>query len=119
MTTDTIVVDSNALIYSVRYKTDIGKQLSSIGFSRIIVPDCVINELHGLSTRINEARAAVAIADRFEKAAVTGACDTAIIGLAQSMKCALLTNDREMIMTAKEKLLKVYSLKRKSIIGAI
>ena len=119
MTTDTIVVDSNALIYSVRYKTDIGKQLSAIGFSRIIVPDCVINELHGLSTRINEARAAVTIAARFEKAAVTGTCDTAIIDLAQSMKCALLTNDGEMIVTAKEKLLKVYSLKRKSIIGAV
>ena len=119
MTTDTIVVDSNALIYSVRYKTDIGKQLSAIGFSRIIVPDCVINELHGLSTRINEARAAVTIAARFEKAAVSGACDSAVIDLAQRLKCALLTNDREMILTAKEKLLNVYSLKRKSIIGAV
>ncbi|MHB1709543.1 MAG: PIN domain-containing protein [Thermoplasmataceae archaeon] len=119
MSTDTIIVDSNALIYSVRYNIDIGKQLSSIGFSRIIVPDCVINELHGLSARINEARAAAAIATRFEKATVTGACDSAIIVLAQSLQCALLTNDREMIMTAKEKLLKVYSLKRKSIIGAV
>ena len=119
MTTDSIVVDSNALIYSVRYKTDLGKQLSAIGFRRIIVPDCVINELHGLSSRINEAKAAAAIAARFERAAVTGACDSAIIDLAQSLKCALLTNDKEMIVTAKEKLLRVYSLKRKSIIGAV
>jgi|GEM_PF-2828248 rRNA-processing protein FCF1 len=119
MTTDTIVVDSNAMIYSVRYNVDIGKQLSAIGFSRIIVPDCVISELHGLSTRVNEARAAITIASRFEKAVVTGACDSAIISLAQSLKCALLTNDREMIINAKEKLLKVYSLKRKSIIGAV
>ena len=119
MTPDTIVVDSNALIYSIKYKTDISRQLSNIGFNRIIVPECVMVELAGLSDRVTEARAALAIASKFEKMSVSGKCDSAIVNLAQNMNCAILTNDKEIIVDAKGKLLKVYSLKRKSIIGSV
>jgi len=114
-----IILDSNALIYSVKYKTDLDKQLSGIGFSRIIVPDCVAVELTGLSARVPEARAAVSIADRFESIPVTGKCDSAIVDLAQRMDCAILTNDLEIVNNAKSKNLKVYSFKRKGIIDAL
>ncbi|MEM0156045.1 MAG: hypothetical protein QW597_05540 [Thermoplasmataceae archaeon] len=119
MDSNTVIVDSNALIYSVRQRIDLKKNLQGRGLQNILVPDCVIRELEGLAGSVKEARAALEIASKFRSIIVEGACDSAIVRRAMSDRCSILTNDREMISAAKTGKVHVFTIKRKRIIDAV
>jgi rRNA-processing protein FCF1 len=116
MDSSAVIIDSNAFIYSIRQRIDLKKSLQDMGFRDMLVPDCVIRELEGLSASVREAKAALEIAARFKPVMVEGTCDSAIVRHAMNNRCSILTNDREMISEAKSGKIHVFTIKRSGII---
>lgn len=119
MESKTIIIDSNAAIYTIKFRIDILGQLTSLGFRKVVVPDCVIRELEGLTGDIAEAKAALSIISDLERIPSTDPCDFSIIRAAKENKFSILTNDREVITEAKKNNVKAFTIKRKRIIGSV
>ncbi len=92
--TSSVIVDTNALIYSIKNRIDIEAiLLRKFRIGSILVPDCVFRELAGLSSSIPFARGALRLAERFQRTASEGAGDPCILKLALDTGFPVLTND--------------------------
>ena len=61
-----VVLDTNSLVYAVKTHVDLRDQVTYlVGKCEIIVPQCVIDELRGLSSGNVNARTALGIVKRF------------------------------------------------------
>lgn len=114
-----VIVDTNTLIYSIKNKIDLKEKiLDATQANRILVPECVLRELQGLSKSNYYAKAALLLADRFEKIESEGTGDECIIHCAEKIGGVVLTNDRELSSRIKEKGLRVLAIRRASVVGS-
>ncbi len=107
-----MIPDTNSIIYSIKQKIDLKRAVlrkSEVG--RILVLDCVMDELRGLSNTIADAKTALALADTFEGAGSEGSGDDCIMLMAQKLGAIVLTNDRELIERLKNKGIRVISIR--------
>lgn len=115
MVSGIIIVDTNSLIYAIRNRVDIRTQL--LGFpeiSRILVPQCVLNELAGLASRVTEASGALKMTSKFEVVDSDGSGDDCVLNIALAREAAIITNDRELTRRARSKGIRTYSIRGKS-----
>ena len=84
-------------------------RLAEIG--RIMILDCVMDELRGLSASIPEARAALALVGTFETVSSEGRGDECIFRMAQKLGGIVLTNDRELVERLKKNGIRVVSIR--------
>ena len=98
-----VLLDTNSLIYSIKNRIDLRKQIAEIPeIGLAVIPQCVIDELRGLSHDVPEAKGALEVAGRFGIIESTGKGDECIISVALSSSSCILTNDRALILRAKE-----------------
>ena len=115
MASGIIIVDTNSLIYAIRNRVDIRAQLLEFPeISKILIPQCVLNELVGLSTRLPEASGALKMASKFEVVDSQGSGDDCILNIALTSGAAILTNDRELTERARSKGIRTFSIRGKS-----
>ncbi|MDI9644301.1 MAG: PIN domain-containing protein [Candidatus Verstraetearchaeota archaeon] len=95
-----VILDTNILIYSASKPLNIGRALSVLGFSRILVPSFVMDELDSIGRNRDKrgkfARLAREIAKNFPMIDVTVEgtdVDEKILHLAKSEGCAVATAD--------------------------
>ncbi|MEM0157025.1 MAG: hypothetical protein QXN26_03040 [Thermoplasmataceae archaeon] len=115
MSSGIIIIDTNSLIYAIRNRVDIRSQLLSFPeISSIMIPQCVLNELSGLSSRIPEASGALKMAANFEHVDSEGSGDECVLNAAIARKAAILTNDRELRDRARAKGIRTFSIRGKN-----
>ncbi|HLH86083.1 MAG TPA: twitching motility protein PilT [Thermoplasmataceae archaeon] len=94
----TVVLDSNALIYSISKRVDIEKWLSmTVPWNRIVVPSSVRDELVSLSQRNRFAGGALKLVERYAILQVSSTGDEGVIEAALGSGGMVLTNDRNLI----------------------
>ena len=97
-----IILDTNSLIYAVRRHVDLSVVLFGIDeINGIIIPECVLSELRGLSVRNPYARTALEMISHFEIISSEGKGDDCILETARTLGAFTLTNDRELLIRAK------------------
>ncbi len=97
MSSGDIFVDTNSLIYAIRNRVDIRAQLLEFPeIRKILIPQCVLDELVGLSTHLPEASGALKMASKFQIVESEGSGDDCILNIALAYGAAILTNDREL-----------------------
>lgn len=107
---DCVVLDANALLMPFQFKLNLDKELARLlGDVKVFVPASVIGELACLGTR--EARAATALAAKYEVVETRLSGDSGVLDVAQRKKAAVVTNDREMIARLTEMKLPVVRLR--------
>lgn len=104
--------DTNSLIYAIKQRIDLSNEISAIsGLGKIVILSCVLDELMGLSTNIPEAKAAMALSERFETSEVQGKGDDCIAEYASQNESIVLTNDKALIAKLKSLGLRVLSIR--------
>ncbi|MEM0141459.1 MAG: PIN domain-containing protein [Thermoplasmatales archaeon] len=103
-----IILDTNALIYSVKQKIDIRKFLDE----DIVVPTSVIKELDSLSHCYEHARVARILASHFKTLEVENGGDAGIIEAAKRYGGRVLTNDRKLILILKRENVETISVSK-------
>jgi rRNA-processing protein FCF1 len=106
-----IILDSNALIYSIKGKIDLRKFISD----EIAVPSSVVQELNKLSSKNRDAKMALVILKNFKILEVDGSGDEGIIEAALKYKGDVLTNDRELGRRLREKNVRVTTVAGTSV----
>ncbi len=112
-----VILDSNALIYSLEHKSDLrGLLLSIPEISGILVPKCVLRELETMSSDVRYARGALTLASGFPSVEGDGPADDCILEVASKNRYFILTNDRGLILRAKKAGVRTLSFKRNRVI---
>lgn len=114
-----IIVDTNILMNSVKFKVDFFENLAKFG--KPVIPDFCIEELKKLESKHKEAKIALKIIKKIniEIAKTSDSIkdikmnDDRIIKLAKKTKSAVATNDEELIKRLKMKKIRVLRLKQK------
>ncbi|MEM0128209.1 MAG: PIN domain-containing protein [Thermoplasmatales archaeon] len=106
-----IIVDTNALIYSVKQKVNLSKFVDE----DIAVPSSVIAELDSLSKSLEAARIARVVASRLQVLQVSGSGDGGVIEAAKRYGGKVLTNDRHLIRTLKNENVQVLSVSKGTV----
>ncbi len=103
------IIDTNILMYVFLKRVDVISQLYELGFKRIIVPKCVIEELKKLEKSLTgKERLAAKFALKliegcdFEVLECERKSDDALLELAAVHNCYLITNDKALKKRAKE-----------------
>ena len=90
-----VILDSNALFIPFKFGVDLEKELSRLlGSCRIVVPSSVIKELKNLAD--HDAKAPLALAQRYETIQNEGNGDDAILKMAKKMNGIVVTNDKDL-----------------------
>ncbi|MHB8360807.1 MAG: type II toxin-antitoxin system VapC family toxin [Thermoplasmataceae archaeon] len=106
-----IIVDTNVLVYSVKQGIDIKFEIGKIPeISEIIILECVKNELFGLSRKNMYALLALKESRMLRNELSDGSGDNCIMRYAIEKKCAILTNDRKLILEAKKNDIAVFTI---------
>ena len=94
-----VVLDTNSLIYAVKSHVDLWDEITYlVGKCEIIVPQCVIDELRGLSSGNVNARTAIGIVQRFISVKSEGKGDVCVFNTAVELGAYVVTNDRNLAM---------------------
>lgn len=93
-----------------QFKLNIDKEIARVlGDVPIFVPSSVLGELAGLADA--EAKAAVALAAKYEVAATDQRGDDGVVDVASRLSAAVVTNDRELISKLKHRRIPVLRLR--------
>ncbi len=102
------VIDTNVLMYSFLEKVDIFSQLMELGFKKFYVPSKVVEELEGLKLSLKgkerlASKFALNLIERYCEVVDVEASgtDLALLELAKSKNCVLITNDKSLKKIAK------------------
>ncbi|MEM0167800.1 MAG: PIN domain-containing protein [Thermoplasmatales archaeon] len=106
-----IIVDTNALIYSVKQKVNLRKFVDE----DIAVPSSVIAELDSLSKNLEAAKVARIVASRFQVLQVSRSGDQGVVEAAKKYGGKVLTNDRDLIKTLRNENVQVLSVSKGSV----
>jgi len=96
------VVDTNVLMYVFLKKVDVVEQLRKLGYRRFIIPRQVVKELEKLEANLSgkekrAARFALNFIQSFDIVDVDAeGADIALLSLAKTLGCVLITNDKEL-----------------------
>ncbi len=106
-----IILDTNALIYSIKEKIDFTKFVKE----EIGVPTSAIKELEKLSIKDANAGLALQVAGRYRLLEVQSTGDGGIIEAAMRYGGNVITNDKELQKRLKEKNIRVTSVTRNKV----
>jgi rRNA-processing protein FCF1 len=96
-----LVLDANALLMPFQFRMNLDKEISRLlGEIRVLVPSSVVEEISRLRTR--EAKAALALAGKYEVVETELAGDDGVLDVAVRNNAAVVTNDRELMSRLKE-----------------
>ncbi|AAT43555.1 type II toxin-antitoxin system VapC family toxin [Picrophilus oshimae] len=105
---ENLIIDTNALIYSIKNKIDIREKLLYLPYTfNIYVPECVISELRGLSRSHWYAKAALQLGLKFNLLRSQGRGDDCILEMAMKINAFVLTNDRGLISRLRDHGIKI------------
>jgi rRNA-processing protein FCF1 len=105
-----LVMDSNGLLMPFQFRLNVDKEIRRLlGEVRVLVPSSVLGELCRMDTK--EAKAALALAAKYERVETSLDGDDAVIDVADRYSAAVLTNDRELIGRLKVRSIPVLRLR--------
>lgn len=105
-----LVIDANGLLMPFQFRLNLDLEITRLlGEVPILVPDSVLGELGRLGTK--EAKAALALARKYEVVVTEHSGDDAVIDVAERHSGAVLTNDRELIERLKERAIPILRLR--------
>ncbi len=105
-----LVIDANGLLMPFQFRLNLDLEITRLlGEVPVLVPDSVLGELGRLGTK--EAKAALALAHKYEVVATELSGDDAVIDVAERHFGAVLTNDRELIERLKERAIPILRLR--------
>ncbi|MCL4333098.1 MAG: PIN domain-containing protein [Candidatus Thermoplasmatota archaeon] len=106
-----IILDTNALIYSIKQKIDLKKFLDE----EIAVPLSAIRELETLSEKDRNAKLALQMSSRFRILEVESRGDRGIIEAASRYGGTVMTNDRELGKSLREMNVRVATISERKV----
>jgi len=106
-----IILDTNALIYSVKQRVNLENFLDE----EIAVPTSALRELKSLSRADSDARLALKVAERYKVLEVSSQGDEGVIEAAVKYNGKVVTNDRALQQQLKEKGIRVTSVTGKMV----
>ncbi|MCJ2532923.1 MAG: twitching motility protein PilT [Candidatus Thermoplasmatota archaeon] len=105
-----LVVDANGLLMPFQFRLNLDTEIARLlGEVPVLVPESVLGELERLGTK--EAKAALALARKYEVVSTELCGDDAVIDVAERHSGAVLTNDRELIERLKKRAIPVLRLR--------
>ncbi len=111
---ENLILDTNALIYAIKNKIDIKIEITKLVQTfKIFIPECVIDELNGLSKGNWYAKAALKYADNFNIIPSYGKADNCIHLMAKKLNAYVMTNDRGLIKILKNDNIKIIIISNK------
>ncbi len=114
-----IILDTNALVYAVKYKMDIASLL--FGYE-LLVPKQVISELEHLSGKGADkmaAKLAIQLASKLKKVDIgLGKVDSQIVKFAKKEGAGVLTNDLELRKRCEAEKIRVFFVRQNKLIDS-
>ena len=105
-----LVLDSNGLLMPFQFRINIDSEIRRLlGEVRVLVPSSVLGELGRMDSK--EARAALALAAKYEPVDTDLSGDDAVIDVAERHSAAVLTNDKGLIQRLKQRSIPVLRLR--------
>ena len=123
-----IVLDTNALVYAVKYKIDLIRAIrEKFGLLGIYVPNIVLNELKQISKTAEKKsdKDAAWLAYQIVKEkkilelSLSGVTDNAILDYAVKHKAMVLTNDSILLFRLKQAGIAVFSIRQKKLVSEV
>ena len=113
-----VIVDTNALILSAKFRVDLFSELNGLGYDQVLVPKAIVRELMGLSKDLKglEKKAvnlSLLFLERCEIVEIDGNADEIILKLAKQRDAAVFTNDKELKRKLKKEGIDVIILRQK------
>ena len=110
-----VVLDANALMMPFQFNINLDLELERLlGPCEVLVPSSVIRELEGMQRREKHAKAALALAEKYEEIETSGRGDQGVIDAASSEGGVVVTNDKELIRALKDAGMPVIRMRGKS-----
>jgi rRNA-processing protein FCF1 len=106
-----IILDTNALIYSIKQRIDLKKFVNE----EIAVPVSAIRELEALSDTDSNAKLALKLIDKYRILDVSSNGDRGILEAATRYGGIVLTNDRKLKKDLKERNIRVTSISNRIV----
>ncbi len=107
---EAIVLDANALMMPFQFKVNLDKELKRLfGDLPVFVPSSVLGEL--ARSLNDEAKAALALARKYNIAETELSGDDAVIEVASKRSAAVVTNDRQLIERLRKKRIPVVRMR--------
>ncbi len=105
-----VVLDTNALLMPFQFKLNIDHELRRLfGDVPVLVPQAVLQELGSLDDK--HAKAAAALARKYESVDTDANGDDAVIEAAERRSAAVVTNDKKLIARLRERGITVVRLR--------
>ncbi len=112
-----VVLDTNALMMPFQYGLNLDLELRNlIGNPRIYVPSCVLGELKNLSGKKWEARAALKLAQKYQRVEVNNPGDSGVLEAAKKLEAVVVTNDRELMEKLRKMKIQVIWMKQNRLV---
>ncbi len=110
-----VILDANALLMPFQFKINLDSELRRLlGDLDVIVPSSVMGELRKLTDTNRNAKAALALAEKYAIVEVEGSGDDSLIQLANEIKGIVVTNDKKLIERLKESKIPVIFLRSRT-----
>jgi rRNA-processing protein FCF1 len=110
-----VILDANALLMPFQFKINIDAELQRlVGQCDVLVPSSVLGELKKLEATSKDAKAALALAQKYEIVEVEESGDVSLVSLASQRSGIVVTNDRELIEELKKLRRPVISLRSRT-----
>jgi len=110
-----IILDTNALLMPFQFKINIDAELKRLfGSVEILVPDCVIKELHGINIKEEIRKSALMLSKKYKRVESYKEGDEGVLETAINTNSAILTNDIELKKNAIKKGVMVVSMRGKN-----
>lgn len=114
-----VIIDTNAFMASYQFGIDIFDELQKLGFTEFVTLPQVIHELQTLSETakgkdVIAAKVGLKLVQRCEIVPGEGDADDAIVGIAQKLRIAVVTNDIKLKERVCEHGIKVAYMRQKN-----
>lgn len=109
----TVILDTNALLMPFQFNINLDRELQRLfGDPEVYVPSSVMDELRELNRKN-----ALALAKKYKEISVEKPRDDGVLEAAEKINAVIVTNDKELKKTAKEKGITVVFLRKKSYLA--
>lgn len=110
-----VILDTNALLMPFQFKINLDSELRRLlGDLDVMIPSSVMGELRKLTDTNRNAKAALALAEKYAIVEVEGSGDDSLIQLAYEIKGIVVTNDKKLIERLKESKIPVIFLRSRT-----
>ncbi len=110
-----VILDSNALLMPFQFRINLDAELQRlVGECDVLVPSSVLGELNKLESTNRDAKAALALAQKYDIVEVEDSGDVSLLVLARRRKGIVVTNDKELIEELKRSRIPVIYLRSRT-----